>query len=135
VCVCVCVVCIHVLILLVYIRYICVLTLLPLCIKGNGLNVGLYGAVDLARLLPFADSAEAVAHRGTNFTCCTSTKVHILTDLARLLPFAASAEAVLHRGPNFTCFTSTKVQMLTSDAGGAALRRRRALGAAMAQIF
>ena len=94
VCVCVCVcVCIHVLVLLAYIRYICLLILLPFCFKGNGLNVGLYGAVDLARLLPFAASAEAVAHRGTNFTCCTSTKVHMLTDLARLLPFAASAEA------------------------------------------
>jgi len=54
----------------------------PFYREGNGLNVGLYGALDLAHLLPFAASPEAVS----------------------------------------------------SDAGGAALRRRRALGAAMSQF-
>ena len=41
---------------------------------------------------------------------------------------------MLHRGTKFTCCTSTRVLILTSDAGGAALRRRQALGAAMSQI-
>jgi hypothetical protein len=54
----------------------------PFYREGNGLNVGLYGALDLAHLLPFAASPEA----------------------------------------------------LSSDAGGAALLRRRALGAAMSQF-
>ena len=55
----------------------------------------------------------------TQFTCCTSTKVHILTPGARsqrrerrsrLQPWRHVCVRV---NPNFTCFASAKVQTLT----------------------
>ena len=54
-------------------------------------------------------------HRGTQFTCFTSTQVQILTQktlLAAQLPSDLDSPQGLRQ---FTCFTSTKVQILTPE--------------------
>jgi len=79
---------------------------------------------------------------GTHFTCCTGTKVQILTQKATLYRSSPAVGALLYygwflvgffillnlffvilngaleearRGAHFACFTSTKVQILTPE--------------------
>jgi hypothetical protein len=51
---------------------------------------------------------------GTQFTCFTSTKVHILTQASAGLTILAQ----------FTCFTSAKVHILTQASSSASLSAR-----------
>ena len=48
---------------------------------------------------------------GTQFTCFTSTKVHILMQKALLVPLLVALSWI-----RFTCFTSTKVHILMQKA-------------------